>query len=923
MAKKLKSECFDIFNTNGKAVLFRTDDVSVNKLTFSIINLTGETLSLTGGKPVKQAGTGEGGAGSSFNFNFESMLTAEVVQDLKITLPADWASAFFAESNTAPPSWSVAPVNNITIPVNGTVKIGIENIKCNTTKPGNFEILYRNIPGYPDNAFPIAKHLDILKMPDPQKKTLPLKEGYINPDHPIGGQSLKISEAFDPKKTEVISGSEAVPVYITYDPGALIQNGFTYIVTNTSTDPLVPAALEESFVENTGNADEPAVYISFLFGEEDYAITSQVLADNSITINIESKLPWVPMKHVGGTAYWQFLPESKQIMQGLETIRFPIEKIITQLNVAWDDISVMYIQFNNIPGYNDAVYTQQLQKKKAKASMVSLEVDKRNINIGEDVKISWVSALAKRVTISYKTRDDKTILLDSAAGDIKLNGTAFALPTPPSADVTVLIATAYDDSNTISTQDKTITVNQQPASIKSIKADPPLADVTSKADVTLNWEAANAQKLVLTTPTGDVTVTGTSSYTFRGLQSAFTFTLTAWSYYRKLPETVQLSVKVLAYKTEPPVPLPLAADRIQPMQSVFINQQHGRVYVINAGNNTVYDIDAKKPAIGKTYPGNVITLSRGGEKLVVFNPQERVGVRLYDVASGARSLLYDVGFQVVGNYPGTAMLINPDITRFYWCVVLKMGTLFSNVQLFTIDARGNTMTYARGCTMVIDIHIKAIAFNYDNTKIYVAHDVLLQIQSLTDNNWSKEIYYGKLMPTLFVCKKAAPKLYLACDGGNCIKVIDTQKDEIIKTITLSNKPVNMVISPDDKRLYVSVYDTSLLVVIDTETDDILFNYTVGKSPAGMAFNSAGDLLFVANYCSKTLSVIDAVHNVVLPQVLPTGDDKGNPLDLGVYDDGNGNYRVFVAKESFPGRVNCGGGLKNTGLDVAVFLVEMR
>src|SRR5471030_504402 len=110
MAKKLKSECFDIFNTNEKPVLFRTDDVSVNKLTFTIINLTGEALALTGGRPVKQTDSGQDGAGSSFNFNFESMLTTEVMQHLKITLPPDWASVFFAGSNTAQPSWSVAPV---------------------------------------------------------------------------------------------------------------------------------------------------------------------------------------------------------------------------------------------------------------------------------------------------------------------------------------------------------------------------------------------------------------------------------------------------------------------------------------------------------------------------------------------------------------------------------------------------------------------------------------------------------------------------------------------------------------------------------------------------------------------------------------------------------------------------------------------
>jgi hypothetical protein len=790
MAKKLKPECFEVLNKNGKAELFSTDDVSVNKLSFTITNLTGEPLALTGGIPVKvlrgvpQIDPG----GSSFNFGFESMLTGEVVKNLKLTLPADWNSAFFEGSETTPPSWSVAPASDVVIAINDSVKLTIENIKCSTTKPGNFEVMYRNIPGYSDTNFPIAKHLSVLNPPDTGKLTLPLTHGYINTEHPIQGQTLN-EEIFDLSELTDVSGGEAVPIYITYDPVALIQNGFTLILTNTSNKPLVPNADAFDFYETAG-ADQPVVYVSFVFGDEDYAVTTQQLADNNISINVSGYLPWQPTKHVGGTAYWQFIPLSKRVMDGMETVRLPVKKIITPLNVLADTISVMYVQVNNVPGYNDAVYTLPLQKKKATASMDKFEVSQSIIYAGEDVKLTWISSLAKRVTISYKTRDDVVITLDSAKGEIKLDGTDFKLPVAPTAIHTVITARAFDDSSSHSL-DKFVEVKQKPAHIKSFNANPSLVEVATNQDITLTWEVTNGKLLKLVTPEGEIEIPrDATNYIYKNLKSPFRFKLSAYSYYHLLPEMVTDTTAVFTYRSETPIPLPMPAEKMQPFPAVMINKPRGRVYIVNSTDNTVYDIDAGRLTVDKKYPGIVMLLSQNAEKLFVFNPEKgNFGTRMFDTTSGAASTNNRDDYQVAGPYPGASIAINATLTRFYCSGTFNSPFYnWTAISRYDVNASGNYMrlVHVWPPSAGANTEIFAIALNNTGQKLYVAYDTNITVWG-TDFSWHKGLSLPGSKPGVFVPNKSGSKLYLACEDGNTIAVIDTVTDSILEAISLKKK----------------------------------------------------------------------------------------------------------------------------------------
>lgn len=534
MGIKLKTNCFSILNKNGEQVLFRTLDTSINKLTFSIINKTGGNLSLTG----DPAGTK-----SSFNFNFEVMLTKEVLENLTIALPENWGKTFFVESEI--PSWSVYPTVDTVIEPDKFVEIQLTNISCPDTVPGNFYIGYLNIPGYDNPNFPFAKHLTVLNPPDPDKKTLPLEGAYTNVIHPIQGNYVQVAE-----DAEAVNDGQALPVYITYAPGALIENGFTYRLANTSKDPLVPIADQRQ-----GNSAvlRPMMYISFLFGEDEYEITTQLLADNNLSIDVDASLPWKLTKHTGGTSYWQFSPESPQVMKGYEVVNFPLHKLITALNVKPDTISIMYIQINDIPGYNDMSRTILLQKLQAKAKMESLEPNKYFIYADENIAISWESSLAKRVTIEYNLKSGGHVFLDSAKGEIKLNGKDFWLPVQPTAEDTVITAIAYDNSGQNSIQ-KVIKVSYDWPKAEILYFDAGEGLLTAQRqsagyiDYYLNWKTTYTKKIIIRWTWGDpVELPPTKTSTvIRGsdLHVWADFTLEAYSLNPKYTEPTRRTVKL-------------------------------------------------------------------------------------------------------------------------------------------------------------------------------------------------------------------------------------------------------------------------------------------------------------------------------------------------------------------------------------------
>ena len=80
------------------------------------------------------------------------------------------------------------------------------------------------------------------------------------------------------------------------------------------------------------------------------------------------------------------------------------------------------------------------------------------------------------------------------------------------------------------------------------------------------------------------------------------------------------------------------------------------------------------------------------------------------------------------------------------------------------------------------------------------------------------------------------------------------------------KPMNVLLSPDASRLYVSTGRGHQVFTVDTATNKVLSSVEVGARPWGLALSLDGKSLYTANGPSNDVSVVDLATNAVTKKV---------------------------------------------------------
>ena len=160
----LSSASFNLLNNLSKtALLYITNDTSLNVLTFSFVNRTKQTLVLTGGVPVAQPYQR---GGSSIAFNFGTILSATIFEHIQVSAPAGWETQYFAAAAEHPALWSLAPKADITLAPGDSVNFTLQNISCPPrTQAGNFQIYYYALPVIPDSFAPLTLPVSVREPP--------------------------------------------------------------------------------------------------------------------------------------------------------------------------------------------------------------------------------------------------------------------------------------------------------------------------------------------------------------------------------------------------------------------------------------------------------------------------------------------------------------------------------------------------------------------------------------------------------------------------------------------------------------------------------------------------------------------------------------------------------------------------------------
>jgi sugar lactone lactonase YvrE len=912
MAKIFNEKNFIVVNKNNKNDLFRTDDPNVNQLTFSFENISTEDVIFKVGEKTSTI---------QFNMAFLKKDNDDPVKDFIISLPEGWKCGLQINPKGKYAEWKLTPKGDVAVAPGQKLSFVIKNIICKRFDPGYFSIKTTDIPDYEDVEPSIIKGITV-KDPDKTKDRLPLVAGFTDPIHPVNNQTgFPCNNTKSGRTREITPNREAIPIYINYDPFAKIKNGFKLILT-AEDDIVIPEVTDET--------RKPTIRVMFMFGSYPYEVTTQSKG-NDIEINA-NQTKWM-VRHNDDNPFWELIPEPQTINQ-FTTFSFNVRGIVTP-EQALQGVSLIYVQVNNFGAYADDVYRYQLEKKPVvKPGMISLQRDAETINIGENLKLCWDSSLARMVEITYDTRDRERVVLSTAPGPgeykIELTQCEFeALPVPPTALVTTFKATAYGPNGSKSSLSVAASVKQRIAEIVSFTATPNVIKKGVATKVTFAWNVRDASQLKLFK--GDVELD--ISKREIEIDGPGEYKLVARSYGDELPN-VSKTIKIYAYDNLTTIPFNFPGDSPgdRPrtlLYNLFLPNDEGKTFkylMAHCGRDEMYAIHAEKK-------GRVGTYSTKRD-CFALEPIEQKLLPLYSTRPGHQTGVYYIVGALIVPMPfrlpdsediATPMRFSPDGSKLFITYNSTSSTRENEINVNTGVISGpQRATYFEsdgklplpklkpglmnelitdGPTLIgFDASNSSVFYiSYNDKRIHCANYKTEGQISFTnvDLKYDKTILMTEPKPL-----SAKHKMYLASEGQNFITVFLTDKkclDE--KLIDVGGQPFDMVLSNDEKTLYVACIKENKVVVVNTEDGSSKAVYASINTPSCLTLSADEDLLFVGSHRTRTLTVINLKLGTVGTPV-STGAATGNPMVTTIIETKE-CYNVYVTKECYSERTRWG------------------
>ena len=296
----------------------------------------------------------------------------------------------------------------------------------------------------------------------------------------------------------------------------------------------------------------------------------------------------------------------------------------------------------------------------------------------------------------------------------------------------------------------------------------------------------------------------------------------------------------------------------------------GRLYVTNERDGTLQVVDtATDRVIATAYIADRprgLTLSPDGKRVYLAVSWWRDGKRPRTgkeriLALDARTL------KAVRNYIGgtdpECVAVSPDGKRLY----------LSNEDAGTasiIDvASGKHVS-----TLIVGTEPEGVTASPDGRLVYVTAETsnVISVIDAKQEKTSANILVDS-RPRAVIFTRDASKAWATAELGGTVMLIDVRRNRVVKRIRLgrADKPVGLVLSPDEKRLYVATGRGNGVAVIDTVTQRVVASVpTGGERVWGIAISEDGRKVYAANSLSNTISVIDTATLRVV-KTIKTGD----------------------------------------------------
>jgi PQQ-dependent catabolism-associated beta-propeller protein len=171
----------------------------------------------------------------------------------------------------------------------------------------------------------------------------------------------------------------------------------------------------------------------------------------------------------------------------------------------------------------------------------------------------------------------------------------------------------------------------------------------------------------------------------------------------------------------------------------------------------------------------------------------------------------------------------------------------------------DTATGAQRATLVVGTEPEGVTASLDGKWVYVTAEtsnVLTVIDAKQERTVANILVDPR--PRAVIFTRDAKHAWATAEIGGTVMLIDAQRHRVLKRIKLgaTDKPVGLVLSPDEKTLYVATGRGNSVAVIDVASAKVVTHVPTGQRVWGIAITHDGRKVYAANSLSNTISVID-------------------------------------------------------------------
>jgi PQQ-dependent catabolism-associated beta-propeller protein len=166
---------------------------------------------------------------------------------------------------------------------------------------------------------------------------------------------------------------------------------------------------------------------------------------------------------------------------------------------------------------------------------------------------------------------------------------------------------------------------------------------------------------------------------------------------------------------------------------------------------------------------------------------------------------------------------------------------------------------ANRATLVVGTEPEGVTASPDGRWVYVTAETS-NVLSVIDAKQEKTVANILVdpRPRAVIFTRDATRAWATAEIGGTVMLIDVKKQRVLRRIKLgaADKPVGLVLSPDEKTLYVATGRGNGVAVIDTKSARVVATIATGQRVWGIAISPDGRKVYAANSLSNTVSVID-------------------------------------------------------------------